>query len=79
MNGRTPTKLGPGRATIGLATASLIMLWTLCADAATTFTGDTGFFSPALSRCSSPAFSARPATSMAKLPEQHFGAGGYCG
>jgi len=35
-----------------------------------------GFFSPALSRCSLPAYSAHPATSMAKLPERRFDPGG---
>src|SRR5262249_37442850 len=38
-----------------------------------------GFFSPVLSRCFSPAFSAHPAISRAKLPEECFDPGGDCG
>src|SRR6516162_6834959 len=40
MNARAPAELGIGRATIGLATALLTLLWALSTFAATAFTGD---------------------------------------
>jgi len=40
MYGRTSAKLGLGQATICLATAVLIMLSAIAAQAATAFTGD---------------------------------------
>ena len=40
MNIKAPAESGLGRATIGLATVLLVMLWTLSAQAATAFTGD---------------------------------------
>ena len=40
MNGSAPAKLGLDRPAIGLATALLIVLWTLSAQAGTAFSGD---------------------------------------
>jgi hypothetical protein len=40
LNARAPAELGIGRATIGLATALLTLLWALSAQAATAFSGD---------------------------------------
>ena len=40
MNVSAPAEPGLRRATIGLAMVLPVMLWTLCAQAATTFTGD---------------------------------------